>query len=128
MHKALNVLDFKLTKQRKLCHKLLIGLSYTWQIQHGSSSTDASNLHDENFLCFRSFVTSSSLRPVLTLPILSSSANSSWKTTAIIRVLLEKDPDNIVLRKTNLIRHVVYVKAHIPVSVMNVDSTIENGL
>jgi hypothetical protein len=49
----------------------------TWQIQHGSGSKDAFSLHDENFLCLSNFITASSLRPVLTFPILSSSANSS---------------------------------------------------
>lgn len=58
-------------------YMLFFYVAYTWQIQQGSWSDGDSISMNMYFFCFIIFIIISSLSPVLTSPMRSSSANNS---------------------------------------------------
>lgn len=107
-----------------LCKRINLGIN-TWHTQHGSTSKCALIAIEKYFRCFRRFNMVSPLKPVLTFPIRSSNANNSWKpskfeleTQYLAQTTSEKWQQNLCI--FYLIRHVVDIKPHIPVPIMNI--------
>lgn len=108
---------------------------FTWQTQHGSASS-LDSVSTEYFFCFKSFITFSSLNPVLTFPIRSSKANNSYNHICELKEIIVKWIRNFNIRRIKqstdytqwkpnvifsyLIRHVINIKTHISVSIMNI--------
>lgn len=100
----------------------------TWHMQHGSS--DGSPLMNaENFRTFRDCKMTSSLSPVFTSPILSSSANNSWYRSLLLRRLFPTDITMVKKTKINkwlhyLVRHIINIKPHISVPVVQLSNPV----